>query len=167
MTKKELMKKAHQMTKEIKTQYPKVDYKFQFGLCLSFLINKDETEMEEKKLEGSEKQAKWATEIREVVVECAKKDVEKAQARYNEKQNKARGNKLNTAKETLEMLENETSAKFFIENFRTVLSRKQRCEKAGIESDHAAEYAFWLKKYRKIILIKKDGTNVPQIWKEK
>ena len=101
------------------------------------------------KLEGSEKQVKWATEIREVVVECAKNDVEKAQARYNEKQNKARANKLNTAKETLEMLENETSAKFFIENFRTVLSRKQRCEKAGIESDHAAEYAFWLKNIEK------------------
>ena len=150
MTKKELMKKAHEMTKEIKTQYPEVDYRFQFGLCLSFLMNeKEETEMEEKKLEGSEKQVKWATEIREVVVECAKKDVEKAQARYNEKQNKARANKLNTAKETLEMLENKTSAKFFIENFRRVLSRKQQCERAGVESDHAAEYAFWLKNIEK------------------
>lgn len=144
MTKKELMKKAHQMTKEIKAQYPEVDYKFQFGLCLSFLMNEKEETMEVK-LEGSEKQVKWATEIREVVVECAKNDVEKAQARYNEKQNKARANKLNTAKETLEMLENETSAKFFIENFRTVLSRKQQCEKAGIESDHAAEYSYCLK----------------------
>lgn len=149
MTKKELMKKAHQMTKEIKAQYPEVDYKFQFGLCLSFLINKEETEMEEKKLEGSEKQVKWATEIREVVVECAKKDVEKAQARYNEKQNKVRANKLNTAKETLETLGNETSAKFFIENFRTVLSRKQQCERAGVESDHAAEYSYCLKNIEK------------------
>lgn len=148
MTKKELMKKAHQMTKEIKAQYPEVDYKFQFGLCLSFLMNEKEETMEVK-LEGSEKQVKWATEIREVVVECAKNDVEKAQARYNEKQNKARANKLNTAKETLEMLENETSAKFFIENFRTVLSRKQQCEKAGIESDHAAEYSYCLKNIEK------------------
>lgn len=148
MTKKELMKKAHQMTKEIKAQYPEVDYKFQFGLCLSFLMNEKEETMEVK-LEGSEKQVKWATEIREVVVECAKNDVEKAQARYNEKQNKARANKLNTAKETLEMLENETSTKFFIENFRTVLSRKQQCEKAGIESDHAAEYSYCLKNIEK------------------
>lgn len=148
MTKKELMKKAHQMTKEIKAQYPEVDYKFQFGLCLSFLMNEKEETMEVK-LEGSEKQVKWATEIREVVVECAKNDVEKAQARYNEKQNKARANKLNTAKETLEMLENETSAKFFIENFRTVLSRKQRCKEAGIESDHVSEYTFWLKNIEK------------------
>ena len=148
MTNKEIFKKAHKLTKEIKAQYPEVDYRFQFGLCLSFLMNEKEETMKVK-LEGSEKQVKWATEIREVVVECAKNDVEKAQARYNEKQNKARANKLNTAKETLEMLENETSAKFFIENFRTVLSRKQRCEKAGIESDHAAEYAFWLKNIEK------------------
>ena len=148
MTKKELMKKAHEMTKEIKTQYPEVDYRFQFGLCLSFLMNEEETEMEVK-LEGSEKQVKWATEIREVGIECAKKDVEFAQKRYDEKQNKARTDKLNAAKETLAMLENETSAKFFIENFRTVLSRKQQCERAGVESDHAAEYAFWLKNIEK------------------
>lgn len=136
------------MTKEIKAQYPEVDYKFQFGLCLSFLMNEKEETMKVK-LEGSEKQVKWATEIREVVVECAKKDVEKAQTRYNEKQNKARGNKLNTAKETLEMLENKTSAKFFIENFRRVLSRKQQCERAGVESDHAAEYSYCLKNIEK------------------
>jgi hypothetical protein len=37
MTKKELMIKAHKMTKEIKAQYPTVDYKFQLGLCLAYL----------------------------------------------------------------------------------------------------------------------------------
>jgi hypothetical protein len=37
---KELMKKAHQMTKEIKREYPDVNYKFQLGLCLSFLASK-------------------------------------------------------------------------------------------------------------------------------
>lgn len=46
MTKKELMKKAHEMTKEIKAQYPEVDYRFQFGLCLSFLMNEEEETME-------------------------------------------------------------------------------------------------------------------------
>lgn len=144
---KNIMKEAHRMTKEIKKEYPEVDYQAQLGICLSFLYSEEEMEM--VKLEGSEKQVAWATEIREVVVECAKNDVEKAQARYNEKQNKARANKLNTAKETLAMLENETSAKFFIENFRTVLSRKQRCEKAGVESDHAAEYSYCLKNIEK------------------
>ena len=45
MNKRELMKKAHEMTKEIKKEYPEVNYKFQFGLCLSFLMNEEETEM--------------------------------------------------------------------------------------------------------------------------
>ena len=54
MTKKELMIKAHQMTKEIKVQYPATDYKFQLGLCLTYLHeNKGENEMKvEEKLTG-------------------------------------------------------------------------------------------------------------------
>lgn len=47
MTKKEIMKKAHEMTKEIKAQYPEVDYKAQFGLCLSFLMNEKAEEIKE------------------------------------------------------------------------------------------------------------------------
>ena len=37
MTKKEIMIKAHKMAKEIKAEYPGVDYKFQLGLCLAYL----------------------------------------------------------------------------------------------------------------------------------
>ena len=37
MNKKELMKKAHKMTRKIKAENPTVDYKFQLGLCLSYL----------------------------------------------------------------------------------------------------------------------------------
>lgn len=37
---KNLLKEAHKMTKEIKREYPEVDYKFQLGLCLSFLYKK-------------------------------------------------------------------------------------------------------------------------------
>ncbi|MCF0163167.1 MAG: hypothetical protein HUJ88_11410 [Fusobacterium necrophorum] len=44
MTKKELMIKAHKMAKEIKNEYPTVDYKFQLGLCLSYLLNNKEQE---------------------------------------------------------------------------------------------------------------------------
>ena len=43
--KKNLMKKAHEMTKEIKEQYPEVDYKFQLSLCLSFLSQNGGKEM--------------------------------------------------------------------------------------------------------------------------
>ena len=45
MTKKELMIKAHKMTKEIKAEYPSIDYKFQLGLCLAYLHQEGENEM--------------------------------------------------------------------------------------------------------------------------
>lgn len=38
MLNSELLRKAHKMTKEIKEQYPEVNYKFQYGLCLSYLL---------------------------------------------------------------------------------------------------------------------------------
>ena len=46
MTKKELMLKAHKMAREIKNEYPAVDYKFQLGLCLAYLYeNEGEVEV--------------------------------------------------------------------------------------------------------------------------
>ncbi len=70
MNKKELMKKAHKMTREIKREYPKVDYKFQLGLCLAYLCeNKGGIELLE--LNGSEKQVKWANNIRREMIEVS------------------------------------------------------------------------------------------------
>lgn len=60
--KRNLMKEAHKMTKEIKEQYPEVDYKAQLGLCLSFLSQEGGKEMVE--LKGTEKQIKWAEDLR-------------------------------------------------------------------------------------------------------
>ena len=37
---REIFLKAHQMTREIKRQYQEVDYRAQFGLCLSYLLKK-------------------------------------------------------------------------------------------------------------------------------
>lgn len=39
-----IMKEAHKMTKEIKAEYPEVDYKFQLGLCISYLLKGDTEE---------------------------------------------------------------------------------------------------------------------------
>ena len=61
-----LMKEAHRLTKEIKREYPEVDYKAQLGLCISYLSNKEEREMVE--LEGTEKQVKFATDIRANII---------------------------------------------------------------------------------------------------
>jgi len=74
---KNLFKEAHKMTREIKAQYQEVDYKLQFGLCLSYLHeNKEEKEMLNK-------------EIREELerLEIAKEEIERAEnvlAKYNE-----------------------------------------------------------------------------------
>ena len=60
--KRNLMKEAHKLTKEIKEQYPEVDYRTQLSLCLSFLASKGGQEM---KIEGkSEKQIKYAEDCR-------------------------------------------------------------------------------------------------------
>ena len=66
---KNIMIEAHRMTREIKRTSQEVDYKAQLGLCLSFLMtNKEEKVMEMAKLEGSEKQVKWAESLREEFV---------------------------------------------------------------------------------------------------
>ena len=64
-----IMIEAHKMTREIKRTSPEVDYRTQLGLCLSFLMtNKEEKVMEMAKLEGSEKQIKWAEDLRKEFV---------------------------------------------------------------------------------------------------
>lgn len=51
-----IMREAHKMAKEIKNEYPEVDYKFQLGLCISYLLNERvEEKMELKELKGTEK----------------------------------------------------------------------------------------------------------------
>lgn len=59
-----IMKEAHRLTKKIKNEFPEVNYKFQLGICMSYLLN-GEGENEMVELQGSEKQVKWATDIRE------------------------------------------------------------------------------------------------------
>ncbi|WP_195989982.1 hypothetical protein [Clostridium sp. D53t1_180928_C8] len=147
MTKKELMIKAHKMAKEIKNEYPTVDYKFQLGLCLAYLYE-NEGDVKMVELKGSEKQIVWAEEIREVVLEMAERTVEGATARYNEKQNKARTRRMNETIELLEKFKNEESAKFFIDNFKGLLNTKKELIKVGIEDKErlACEYVYCLER---------------------
>ena len=73
--KKNLMKKAHEMAKEIKEQYPEVDYQAQLGLCLSFLTQEGKQEM---KIEGkSEKQIKYAEDCRETRIVQFERKIER------------------------------------------------------------------------------------------
>lgn len=65
---KNLFKKAHEMTREIVERYNDVDYKAQFTLCLEYL-SEGEEEMVKAELKGSEKQIKWAEDIRAELIE--------------------------------------------------------------------------------------------------
>lgn len=57
MSNKELFVKAHKMAKEIKKEYPEVDYMFQFSLCLSYLRKEGEVKEEKITWETIEKAA--------------------------------------------------------------------------------------------------------------
>lgn len=59
---KNLFKEAHKMTREIANKYD-VDYQAQFGLCLSYLLQKGDVEGM-KELKGTEKQVKYANDIK-------------------------------------------------------------------------------------------------------
>lgn len=79
--KRNLMKEAHEMTREIKEQYPEVDYQAQLGLCLSFLAQEGEQEMEGK----SEKQIKYAEDCREKRIAQFERKIERCNNRPSEK----------------------------------------------------------------------------------
>lgn len=64
---KNVMKAAHKLTKEIKAEFPEVDYSAQLGICISYLAKEGEKTMVE--LKGSEKQIIWAEKIREILIE--------------------------------------------------------------------------------------------------
>ena len=55
-----IMKEAHKLTKEIKREFPNVDYKGQLGICISYLYKEGG---KVRNLIGSEKQIKWANDI--------------------------------------------------------------------------------------------------------
>ncbi len=108
---KNLFKEAHKMAKEIKNQYPEVDYKFQFSLCLKHLQTvKEESKMAE--LQGSEKQIEWATSIRETVTSWMNKGIEKAMPTFSESNLK----RLEIIKSDM----NNNQASFWIENFKGI-----------------------------------------------
>ncbi|EOR20570.1 hypothetical protein A500_16305 [Clostridium sartagoforme AAU1] len=142
MTKKELMIKAHKMTKEIKAQYPTVDYKFQLGLCLAYL---QEGGNEMVELKGSEKQVAWANNIREVVMSGVNALLAERQQAHEERGKKRTLRMLEEAKAAKEKLENEESAKYYIDNFAYALKKmndyKLESELSKVNLDLVIGYA--------------------------
>lgn len=119
-----VMKKAHRLTKEIKKEFPNVDYKFQLGICMSYLLN-GEGENEMVELQGSEKQVKWATDIRENTIKNIERALERLEEIQSERVLKGRkrvrifDKRINKLKDLFEEVKNESLAKVFIEEYRT------------------------------------------------
>ena len=117
--KRNLMKEAHKLTKEIKKQYPEVDYKTQLGLCLSFLSQEGGKEMVE--LKGTEKQVKWAKDIRNRIIkvnEIFEKAIDGVDMDKMAKSTWLVDNMYVIAQASLKNILVQEEAKFFIENFR-------------------------------------------------
>ena len=142
---KNIMKEAHNLTKKIIRKGD--SYKATFRICLSFVhsqVKKGVNKMVE--LKGSEKQVKWALEIRKQVLEV----IENARTRKVEEVSK-RADKVKkdgtviTAKDRVEKMnkrfneltksiENNESSAFFIENFSSITSRSAVSKKFVVKS---------------------------------
>ena len=109
-----LLKKAHELTKEIKREYPEVDYKAQLGICLTFLYNNKEVK-EMVKLEGTEKQVKWAEDIRKEMIEDAKETIERIN-NSGKQDNRVNKMFLLRCNNLLGRINIETSAVWYINN---------------------------------------------------
>ena len=117
-----LMKEAHKMTREIKKEFPEVDYKAQLGICISFLYEKNKKgndKMEMAKLEGSEKQVAWANDIRSKMVEGFKM-VDYLNEEFKKSENEITKKALYYINAATKRIKTETSAKWFIDNRNNV-----------------------------------------------
>ena len=117
--KRNLMKEAHKMTRELVNKYGDVDYMTQLGLCLSFLSQEGGKEMVE--LKGTEKQVKWAEDIRNRIIkvnEIFEKAIEGVDMDKMAKSTWLDDNMYVIAQISLKNILAQEEAKFFIENFR-------------------------------------------------
>ena len=117
--KRNLMKEAHKLTREIVNKYGDVDYMTQLGLCLSFLSQEGGKEMVE--LKGTEKQVKWAEDIRNRIIkvnEIFEKAIEGVDMDKMAKSTWLDDNMYVIAQTSLKNILVQEEAKFFIENFR-------------------------------------------------
>lgn len=147
---KNLFKEAHKMTREMVEKYG-VDYQAQFGLVVSYLheIKGDVETMTNFK--GTEKQIKYATDIKEEV-DAIFEVLEETAKTYNAKKETTREKHIGRIKEAKEFANMEDAGEY-IETFKDVKTRKQtmKLEGNGVLKD----------------ILKENGFNITMaIWKE-
>lgn len=120
---KNLFKEAHRMTREMMKKYNDIDYSAQFTLCLEY-IRKEGKNMIKAELKGTEKQIKWAEDIRAELIEkinAAKENEKMIEAMEAETCN------VMTVEQLFDRLEkriNEVEdAEFFIEHRKAELTK--------------------------------------------
>ncbi len=135
---KNVMKKAHEITKKIIRKGDSYRATFRLALSLAHsLIKKGVNKMVE--LKGSEKQIKWANDIREIMIECLNKSLkfqEEDAKEYEEKrgkQSKIKTRLVNSLKDFIIVVENQESSAWFIENFKCLTS---------VDRDRAGDIVF-------------------------
>ena len=142
---KNIMKEAHNLTKKIIRKGD--SYRATFRICLSYVhsqVKKGVNKMVE--LKGSEKQVKWALEIRKQVLEVIKnartRKVEEVSKRADKVKKdgtvitaKDRVEKMNKRfNELTKSIGNNESSVFFIENFSSITSRSAVSKKFVVKS---------------------------------
>ena len=102
----ELIRKAHEETRNMKKEFPIVTYKFQFGLEMSYLLSSlKEVENTMVELKGTPKQVAWAEKIRDEKM----KDWKKEQEDLKDAENKKYVAELTAAAERIFSVENASN----------------------------------------------------------
>lgn len=142
--KSNIFKKAHELTKKIIKAGD--NYKATFRLCLTFVysqIKKGVNKMVE--LKGTEKQIKWAEDIRKELVETLEL-VKELDIKRKTRKNKSFEESSKKVDSAIDFMSNQTDSKFFIDNYKDILKEKgnnklyflvdmvQRGSKLGLES---------------------------------
>lgn len=130
---KKVFKKAHEMTRKFVEEY-EVDYQAQFGLCLSYLLEKEREEgdmkIEMKELQGTKKQIKFANDIKEVVLEIVKQLPEKIE-RYSKNEEMAEKYMELYNNDIKKLFEGYERAGDFINDWKAVIYKEGKSQRVA------------------------------------
>lgn len=120
---KNIFKQAHKITREIIRKGD--NYRATFGLVLSFVYSQQKAGVEMVELKGSEKQVKWANDIRNRMIEInnifeeATKDTDMTNLNEETLEGMVL-QRIDKTRKALKNILNSEDAKFFIDNFRNI-----------------------------------------------
>lgn len=160
---KKIFIEAHKMTREMVKEY-EVDYQAQFGLCLSYLFE-EERGMEMVELKGTERQVKWAEDIRKEMIASIERELDVVKSLMSSladekdiKENKEEIEELQSAIKEIKKIED---AKFFIDNRHDKGSRLVHLFKNMKKAEKTLE------KMKNLKLIELQGSEKQVAWAEK